>query len=300
MLLRQMQYFLAAVACKNFGEAAKLCYVSQPAFSLQMKNLEQKLGVKLIQRNNRSFELTPAGERFYGPCKKIVGEIDALTKEIQDLSKEYSSPQFTIGCRQNYNLDSLLNSVITFNSSSDNCHLKIIYGDYHEFMEMLKNKEIQFFITDERFDDYSSFNSELLETSNILAALTPGSIPANKESIDLNELNGFTCVYLANKEYQIQEQEYIRQIINFHGNFAAAKNIPDSVTQVINNLVPAFIPLSANNGAPHFYAKFTKILPLLKNNKPIPLTYKIYWLKDKDQLTAIAQKLIQLLKEHDK
>lgn len=114
MLLRQMQYFLAAVACKNFGEAAKLCYVSQPAFSLQIKKLEQKLGVKLIQRNNRSFELTPAGERFYGPCKKIVGEIDALTKEIQDLSKEYSSPQFTIGCRQNYNLDSLLNSVITF------------------------------------------------------------------------------------------------------------------------------------------------------------------------------------------
>lgn len=60
MLLRQMQYFLAAVACKNFGEAAKLCYVSQPAFSLQIKKLEQKLGVKLIQRNNRSFELSPA------------------------------------------------------------------------------------------------------------------------------------------------------------------------------------------------------------------------------------------------
>ena len=92
MLLRQLQFFLAAVACKNFGQAAKLCYVSQPAFSLQIKNLEKELGVKLINRNNCSFELTPAGERFYGPCKKIVGELDVLTKDMQILSQEHLPP----------------------------------------------------------------------------------------------------------------------------------------------------------------------------------------------------------------
>jgi len=52
MLLRQMKYFLAAVYCKSFNEAAKQCFISQPSFSLQIKQLEKELGVKLINRNN--------------------------------------------------------------------------------------------------------------------------------------------------------------------------------------------------------------------------------------------------------
>lgn len=48
MLLRQMKYFLAAVYCKSFNEAAKQCFISQPSFSLQIKQLEKELGVKLI------------------------------------------------------------------------------------------------------------------------------------------------------------------------------------------------------------------------------------------------------------
>ena len=50
MLLRQMKYFLAAVYCKSFNEAAKQCFISQPSFSLQIKQLEKELGVKLINR----------------------------------------------------------------------------------------------------------------------------------------------------------------------------------------------------------------------------------------------------------
>ena len=299
MLLRQMQYFLAAVACKNFGQAAKLCYVSQPAFSLQIKNLEQKLGVKLINRNNCSFELTPAGERFYGPCKKIVGEIDVLMKDMQILSQEHLPPQFTIGCRPNYNLESLLTSVNAINSASTSYNLKITYGDYLELLEMLKNGRIQFFITDERFDDYSAFDSELLETSSLMVALAPDSSIATTSAIDLNDLNSFKCVFLAAKEFQVQEQEYIAQLLNFHGSFVAAQNIPESVTYVINRLEPAFFPMSIRSAAPQFYKQFTKILPLCKNNKPIQMNYKLYWLKDKPQLTAIAQKLVHLLKEKE-
>ena len=57
MLLRQMKYFLAAVYCKSFNEAAKQCFISQPSFSLQIKQLEKELGVKLINRNNCNFSL---------------------------------------------------------------------------------------------------------------------------------------------------------------------------------------------------------------------------------------------------
>lgn len=299
MLLRQMQYFLAAVACKNFGQAAKLCYVSQPAFSLQIKNLERELGVKLINRNNCSFELTPAGERFYGPCKKIVGELDVLTKDMQILSQEHLPPQFTIGCRRNYNLSVLINSVNTINSSNNNYHLKITYRDYGELLEMLKKGEIDFLITEERYDDYSAFNSEHLGSGSLMVGLTPGSLPADKKFIDVNELKNYGCVIIADKKYEPQEKEFLSQLLNYHGSFTASMDMADSVTYIVDSWVPSFIPLSTKTCAPKFYNSYTKILPLLKNNEPIIVDYKIYWSKDNEKLTAIAQKLVHLLKEKE-
>lgn len=87
MLLRQMKYFLAAVYCKSFNEAAKQCFISQPSFSLQIKQLEKELGVKLINRNNCNFSLTPAGEKFYEPCKRIVGDVQNLMQTCSTLRK---------------------------------------------------------------------------------------------------------------------------------------------------------------------------------------------------------------------
>ncbi|GMU13765.1 hypothetical protein WAL17_21950 [Waltera acetigignens] len=57
MLFRQIEYFQAIIETGNFYQAAEKCNVSQ-----QIKKLEQELGVKLLDRHNRPFSLTPAGE----------------------------------------------------------------------------------------------------------------------------------------------------------------------------------------------------------------------------------------------
>ena len=65
MLFRQIEYFQAVIETGNFYQAAEKCNVSQSAISQQIKKLEQELGVKLLDRHNRTFSLTPAGEHFY-------------------------------------------------------------------------------------------------------------------------------------------------------------------------------------------------------------------------------------------
>ena len=65
MLFRQIEYFQAIIETGNFYQAAEKCNVSQSAISQQIKKLEQELGVKLLDRHNRTFSLTPAGEHFY-------------------------------------------------------------------------------------------------------------------------------------------------------------------------------------------------------------------------------------------
>lgn len=65
MLLRQMQFFVSIVDENSFTEAAEKNFVSQSAVSQALNALESDLGVKLIERKNRSFQVTTAGEYFY-------------------------------------------------------------------------------------------------------------------------------------------------------------------------------------------------------------------------------------------
>ena len=96
MLLRQMKYFAAVVDCASFTEAAARCFISQSAISQQIQSLERELGVELLDRRNRRFELTAAGEYFYSRCKVILSQADDAVRETKRLGAD-SELQLRIG-----------------------------------------------------------------------------------------------------------------------------------------------------------------------------------------------------------
>src|SRR6187455_1054967 len=81
MNLRDLNYFLVLAETKHFGEAAKRCYVSQPTLSMQIKKLEETLGVSLFERTNKQVFLTEQGELLISRVKQIlilVGELKEI------------------------------------------------------------------------------------------------------------------------------------------------------------------------------------------------------------------------------
>jgi DNA-binding transcriptional LysR family regulator len=64
MELRPVRYFLAVAEELHFTRAAEKMHVAQPALSRQIRQLEEEIGAKLLERTNRRVELTPAGEVF--------------------------------------------------------------------------------------------------------------------------------------------------------------------------------------------------------------------------------------------
>ncbi|TVL90282.1 LysR family transcriptional regulator [Streptomyces sp. SAJ15] len=62
----------------HFGRAAKRLFISQPAFSRQIRTLEEHLGVPLVERSTRRVELTPAGEALLPRMRAAVDALDAL------------------------------------------------------------------------------------------------------------------------------------------------------------------------------------------------------------------------------
>ena len=60
--LRQLRYAAALARYRHFGLAAEACSVTQPALSMQIKELEEGLGAKLFERGTRQIRLTGLGE----------------------------------------------------------------------------------------------------------------------------------------------------------------------------------------------------------------------------------------------
>lgn len=76
--LRQLRYFDALVRHGHFGRAAEACAISQPALSMQIKEMEQALGGVLLERGARQVTLTKFGEELLQRVRDILRSVDEL------------------------------------------------------------------------------------------------------------------------------------------------------------------------------------------------------------------------------
>lgn len=78
LTLKQLRYFEALARHGHFGRAADTCAISQPALSMQIKELEQTLGTDLFERGARQVRLTNFGEAFALRVRGILRSVDEL------------------------------------------------------------------------------------------------------------------------------------------------------------------------------------------------------------------------------
>ena len=82
MNIRDLKYLVAIEDYGHFGKAAEACFVSQPALSMQIKKLEETLGVVLIERNNKQLFFTEIGKLVVQQARSILNQVDALREMV--------------------------------------------------------------------------------------------------------------------------------------------------------------------------------------------------------------------------
>ncbi|CAD7053553.1 hydrogen peroxide-inducible genes activator [Pseudorhizobium endolithicum] len=78
LTLRQMRYFEALAKEKHFGRAAETVHVSQPALSAQIAEMEESLGVRLVERSRSGALLTRKGEEVLARVRSILEQVEQL------------------------------------------------------------------------------------------------------------------------------------------------------------------------------------------------------------------------------
>ena len=92
MEIQQLYYYMELCKQKNFKEAGYACNMTQGELSKQIRKLENELGITLIRRNTRKFELSKEGEIFLSYAKKMTGTYEEMLKNVQ------KNQEIKIGC----------------------------------------------------------------------------------------------------------------------------------------------------------------------------------------------------------
>jgi DNA-binding transcriptional LysR family regulator len=94
--IKALHYLIALAECLNFSRAADRCAVTQPTLSIQVRKLEEYLGVTLFERNRVRVLLTAEGEKVLGLARVVVGAADEILRirraQLRDRLVHYPKP----------------------------------------------------------------------------------------------------------------------------------------------------------------------------------------------------------------
>lgn len=96
LTLKHLRYFEALATHQHFGRAAESCAITQPALSLQIKELEAMVGGPLVERTSRKVHLTMLGEDFVARARKILLDVDELGDLVR-ASKDQITGRLRLG-----------------------------------------------------------------------------------------------------------------------------------------------------------------------------------------------------------
>ena len=89
-MIEKLECLLALAKERHFGRAAETCGVTQPTMSTNLKQLEEILGVMLVERGSRFVGFTPEGERALDWARRIVGDARAMRQDVKAVKASLS------------------------------------------------------------------------------------------------------------------------------------------------------------------------------------------------------------------
>ncbi len=276
MLLKQIRYFQTVVEKNSFTEAAEACFVSQSAISQQIRSLESELGVKLFERKNRSFSLTPAGEYFYHKTTVLSSEIEQVCRETARIAhKDHAA--LNIGYLKCYGGDEFHQALADFTAKYPAVRVSVIEGTHEELYKELRLGEVDLVLNDQRrafSDEYVNFE---LTRSRCYVELSSNNPLSKLDIIHIEDLKNTPCILVTSIGQEETEQTYYRDVVGFKGDFLFADSLQKARIMVVSNR--GVMPIEGAKDSGYFGSGIRRV-PLYRGSKPLTRNYCAFWKED--------------------
>lgn len=289
-MFQQMKYFIAVVDRNNFTRAAEENNISQPAISQQIKELENMLDVKLLDRKGRSFELTAAGEFFYQHAKEVVKTTNELIDQTQKIGKLPINYELRLGYLSNFGTNEFLHTVAHFSQMYPEVEVKIKSGTHEQLFELLKHDRIDLAFSDQRRALSNEYHNEFLTETDFMVVL-PLNSPDNNRIL-ATQLADLSCILIVNETQKAAEEQYYRDALGIKSRFLTVTTIDEAQMMVAAN--QGYFIVNKRTQA-MINKETVKTIPLYAGDVPLQQNYYAYWKQDNSGF--YIEKFAELLKE---
>ena len=287
--MNKIKYFQAVVKYQSFTKAAEECYISQSAISQQIQTLEKDLGVQLLRRSGRKFELTPAGEYFYKKSLVLMNDFDRLCLETLKISNG-DSQKISVGYLRHYNGNEIKEAVAEFNRTFPEIFIEIVPGTHEELYYYLRTEKIDLAISDLRRRPSDRYVNFFLADKFCYAELPKKNPLAQLEKISVDDLKNMPLILIAPHDQQNVEENFFKEYFGVKSEFILAENHEQ-----------AHLIISANRG--YFWAEFQKppqpssdaiFVPIFHDDKQLFRKYYAFWKIERSRI--ILEDFAKILK----
>lgn len=192
--VRQLEYALAVARELSFRRAAEACHVTQPALSVQIRDLEALLGVRLFERDKRHVFVTPAGEPVLERIRRALSSLD----DVVDAARAQGQPlagRLRLGVIPTVAPYVLPWLVPRMGEHFPHCTLRLVENQTAKLVEDLERGELDLLLLAAEADLGSAHVSVLFEDPFRLVA--PEAHPlAKRKRVRARDLDGETVLLL--------------------------------------------------------------------------------------------------------
>lgn len=198
--LQNIEYFLTVAKTLNFTEAAKELYVSQPALSKQIRQLELSIGVQLLKRNTKQVELTEGGKIMFHAWSGIMQQTEIALQQAHD-ANEKNKKKLRVGLLEMGGvIDSVMPLLEQYADGQDEIEIEYATYGFTQLKEKLKNHELDVIISfsSEIPSKSSGISFKILKDLELNIIVSKRNKFYSRETLEVRELKDETFYIFSN------------------------------------------------------------------------------------------------------
>lgn len=271
MELRHLRYFIAVGEALSFTKAAQALRLAQPSLTRQVRNLEDELGVPLLDRSHNRVSLTEEGRLFLFEAKKILAMCAESVKAVREMGRGHST-QLNLGYIANLHYGLLSATLGAFRKLSPSVALNLFDMTRAEQLQALHARKIDLgFVGLHPVDTGPELLSACVARDTILVALPSRHPLAAKAKIKLADLAPHFLIGMSVKTHPGAREWLLEtcRSAGFTGRILQEADVePTAIRFVADGLGLALMPEQTTR-LPHEGVVFRPLTPPLRRDSAI-------------------------------